>query len=248
MARDVSKTGLRLIQSYEELRLVAYDDHNPNRKLEKGDEIEGTLTIGWGHTGPCTAIGVDSSVYIGQSITEEEADTLFRQDIDDTEADVERTVKVELNENEYAALVSFTYNCGVGALRTLVGTRLNKQNDRVATAEAFAKYNKSTNQKTGEKVVMPGLVRRRAEEAALFLKPVRKENNAGTSTPDNVTKGRDLTGAVRKASMTAGGVGTTIGALWSELGEYGIYAVGLAVAIVIGIGAFLYFKSDKKDD
>jgi len=60
-----------LIKSSEALRLSAYDDVTGNN-VAVGDVCLGTITIGWGHTGP--------DVRPGMTITEEEAERLFQQD------------------------------------------------------------------------------------------------------------------------------------------------------------------------
>lgn len=189
MARDINKAGLEIVKEFEGLRLTAYDDLAPKRKLKKGDKIKGTLTIGYGHTGP--------DVFIGLVIDAREAERLLRQDIDEAEGDVERIVTVPLNENEFSALASFAFNCGAGNLRKLVAGRLNK-GDREATARAFALFNKSKGK------VLAGLTRRRAAEAALFLKPVGAAARAtATQTPDGVAP--RLSGDQKAAAGVAGG-------------------------------------------
>jgi len=175
MARDINAAGIELIRAHEGLRLRAYDDQQPKLRLKADTKIKGTLTIGIGHTGP--------DVKWNSVVTEEEAIRLFRADLDAAEGQVESGVTVPLNDNEFAALVSFTFNCGPGNLRKLVGTRLNRRNDRLATARAFALYTLSQGK------VVPGLVRRRAEEAALFLLPAGGQGSA-TAAPAAVTPAR----------------------------------------------------------
>lgn len=80
---------LALIKHFEGCRLNAYHD------------AVGVPTIGYGHTG---------GVRRGVSITPQEADDLLRMDLDGAQADVLRCVKVPLNDNEYAALVSLAFN------------------------------------------------------------------------------------------------------------------------------------------
>lgn len=71
---------------------------------------------------------------------------------------------LNLNQNQFDALTSFAYNCGKDALRTstLLKRIKAKASDKDITA-AFAMFNKSDGK------VMPGLVKRRREEAKLFL-------------------------------------------------------------------------------
>lgn len=94
-------------------------------------------------------------------------DTL-KLDLSGYEASVKGLVKVPLNENQYGALVSFTYNLGAGNLAK--STLLKKLNagDYEGAAAEFAKWNKAAGK------VMAGLTRRRAAESALFKKPVER--------------------------------------------------------------------------
>lgn len=146
----VNKKTLDLIKSFEGLELKAYKDS------------VGVWTIGYGHT---TAAGAPA-VHAGMTLTEAQAVDLLASDLKKYEAMVKRNVTVDLNENQYGALVSFTYNLGEGNLKssTLL-KKVNEKDFKGATLE-FAKWNKA-----GGKV-LSGLTRRRAAEAALFASPV----------------------------------------------------------------------------
>ena len=133
----ISKKGIDLIKKFEGCSLVAYKCPS------------GIWTIGYGHTG-----GVEK----GQKITQKEADSYFINDIKRFELYVEDNVKIKLNQNQFDALVSFTYNCGVANLRKLTNNR-----NTAAIAAAIPLYNKS-NGKTLE-----GLKKRRQEEYELFI-------------------------------------------------------------------------------
>jgi len=114
----------------------------------------GKETIGYGHTGSAVNKG---------DITEEEASSLLERELRETEKVVQSIVKVPLNSNQLAALTSFTYNCGRGALSQLVGKpgRLNDGNyDSVK--EVLPKYRIA-----GGKI-RKGLVRRRSFELDLW--------------------------------------------------------------------------------
>lgn len=139
-----SSTGRALIRNAEGDKLTAY--YCP----------AGVLTIGVGHTGP--------DVKPGMRITQAESDALLSADLAKFEKAVMRAVTVPLTQNQFDALVSFTYNLGEGNLRssTLL-KRVNASDFRGAAAE-FAKWNKSNGKGLG------GLATRRAAEAALFLK------------------------------------------------------------------------------
>ncbi len=133
--------GLDLLTRYEDFRPKPYDDGT------------GTLTIGYGHT---------RSPVMPASVTEEEARELLRQDLNYFVDVLYREVRVPLNENQFAALVSFVYNVGEGNFRnsTLL-KKLNNANFKAASNE-FEKWTKAKGQ------VLGGLMRRRAAEQQLF--------------------------------------------------------------------------------
>ena len=99
-------------------------------------------------------------------ITMEQAETMLRADLIDTGRDVLSAVGVTLNENQFGALVSFTFNLGIGNLRS--STLLTKLNtgDFSGAANEFPRWVKANGQ------TLPGLVKRRGAERDLFLKLV----------------------------------------------------------------------------
>ena len=103
-------------------------------------------------------------VKLGDAITQERADQLFEAIAEDFAKRVRSFLTVGLNENQFSALVSFTYNVGVANLKK--STLLKKVNinplDPTITDE-FLKWNKA-----GGKV-LAGLTRRREEEAKLYF-------------------------------------------------------------------------------
>lgn len=140
-----NEAGKNLIKDAEGLRLTAY--RCP----------AGVPTIGWG-----TTLGVT----MGMTITKAQAEELFDKDLVKFEKAVERNVKVALNENQFSALVSFTYNLGEGNLKSSTLLRKINAGDFQGAAAEFAKWNKASGK------VLPGLTKRRADERALFLAPV----------------------------------------------------------------------------
>lgn len=150
-----SDSGVALICGHEGFVPRAYDDFRPRYELKPGDAVKGTLTIGYGHTGP--------DVKIGQTITEAQGRELLRSDLAAAEKDVTNAVHVPMKQHEFDALVSFVFN--VGGTNFRKSTLLKKLNagDRAGAAQQFAVWNKSKGQ------VLQGLVRRRAAEAKLFL-------------------------------------------------------------------------------
>lgn len=148
MNKIISENGLALIKRFEGCRLTAYPDS------------VGVWTIGYGHT---------SGVSKGQTLTQAQADAFLRADCAGAEKAVNRyTDTYHWNQNQFDALVSFTFNCGAGNLRTLLdgGARSIAQ-----ISEKIPAYRKA-----GGKVLQ-GLINRRAAEKALFDMPVSPVQN-----------------------------------------------------------------------
>jgi lysozyme len=143
--RRINQDGLDLVKHFEGLYLKAYKDP------------VGIWTIGHGHTG---LQHMDGTVYPGRVITKAEAERLLRYDMNQFERRVEAFAKVALNDNQFAALVSFDFNTGGLGKSTLL-KKLNAGDYQGARAE-FGKWTR------GGGRVLPGLVRRRKAEAALF--------------------------------------------------------------------------------
>lgn len=147
---NVGQRGIGLIKSFEGCKLTAYPD--PGSKDGK------PWTIGWGTT---------RGVRPGMTITQEEADLLLAEDINSFAAAVNRLVTVPLNQNQFDALTSFAYNVGSSNLGSSTLLRLLNEGDYEGAAGQFGRWVKGA---SGE--VLPGLVRRRAAEKALFEESV----------------------------------------------------------------------------
>lgn len=113
----------------------------------------GIPTIGYGHTG---------EVKLGDKITLHQAEVILEHDLLRFESAVS-TAAPKANANQFSALVSFTFNVGVKAMQGSTLLRLFNQGAPNAAAAEFSKWTHAAGQ------VLPGLVKRRAAEAALFL-------------------------------------------------------------------------------
>lgn len=136
-----SDRGIELIKRFEGFADVAYLCS------------AGVLTLGWGHT---------KGVKRGDTCTEEQATEWLRQDLVSAERSVSRLITRPLLQNQFDALVSFTFNLGGGALqRSTLRQKVNRMEDEAAAGE-FLKWNRA-----GGKVLR-GLVLRRQAEAEMF--------------------------------------------------------------------------------
>lgn len=143
-----SQRGIDLIKTFEGLTTMAV-------KL-KGEQY---YTIGYGHYG--------EDVGPNRRVTQDEAEALLRQDLRQFEAWVTQYAPWPLNQNEFDALVSFTYNCGPGSLQALVRGRTKPQ-----VANRMMVYTHS-----GSEAYTQGLINRRTKERALFLAPMEGEED-----------------------------------------------------------------------
>lgn len=127
-------------------------------------DVAGIVTICYGHTGP--------DVKMGMVKTDAECDALFISDVKKHQAPITTGHKancignVLLNYNQRDAVTSFIFNVGNGAFCASTMARKLKASDFEGAALEFPKWNKST--VNGKKVVLKGLVTRRANEQALF--------------------------------------------------------------------------------
>lgn len=152
----INAAGLSLLESFEGEVLFAYDDAvYPPVPYDISAGLRGTLTIGYGHTGP--------DVHPGQRITNQESATLLAADLHGFEVAVNNMVSHNINSNQFSALVCLCYNIGSSALHGSTLMRLLNAGDVMGAADQFAVWNKV------DGVAVEGLTRRRAAERALFL-------------------------------------------------------------------------------
>ena len=141
-----SQKGIDLIVSFEGLKLKAY-------KCPAG-----VWTIGVGHTAGVTE---------GMEITIKEAYKLLRMDLELFEAAITKYITVPVNQNQFDAMVSLCFNIGRAAFRTSLVCRATNRKSFVEAAEAFGNW-----RSVGGRP-LPGLIRRRAAEKALYETPPR---------------------------------------------------------------------------
>lgn len=123
-------------------------------------------TIGYGHTG-----NVDGKpIKEGMKITKEKAEELYRKDFE-THIQPLKEISVPLTNNQKIALASFAFNLGPNGLRNSGIFKRLQVGDYEGAANKFDDYVKQKNKKTGELVVLKGLVTRRKREKELFLTP-----------------------------------------------------------------------------
>ena len=143
----ISDRGIDLIKKHEGLRLTAYLCP------------AGIPTIGYGHT---KTVDI-TDVARGTTITEQQAVDLLRQDLKLVEIFMQRYVDL-LSQNEFDSCCSFAFNVGCRAFsESTLLKRIKAGAPESAIRYEFSRWNKSGTQ------VLPGLVKRRQDEADLFF-------------------------------------------------------------------------------
>jgi len=233
-----SGAGIRHIREFEGERLKAY-------KCSAG-----VWTIGVGHT---SAAG-EPKVVEGMTITANESAAILARDLAAFELGVERMLEVDVSQNQFDVLVSFAFNCGLGALKksTLL-KRVNEGKFDAVPAELM-KWTKA-----GGKEVA-GLVRRRRAEAKLW-RGVDTEQPVdileARLTPEQPKASKSITQSKEaNAAVAAGGLGTIAlvqeviplvkegGSILSAMNT----TVAILVVICVAAGAIWWFRKQRLDE
>jgi lysozyme len=218
---QISRKGLELLKRHEGLRLAAY--------LCPAN----VWTIGYGSTGP--------HVFKGKTISQTEAELLLRKDLSRFEDGVKRLVKVPLTQGQFDALVSFSFNVGLGngqPGKGLAGSTLLKKLNAGRYDDVPAELMKWTR---GGGKVLPGLVKRRRDEAALW-RGVGDADVAGRADgpveppKPPKTMAQSKTGNTAVGGVVAGGLIVATQAQQGAEAAKGISeAIGVPVLILIGL-------------
>ena len=142
MNNKISENGINLIKSFEGLRLSAY-------KCSAG-----VLTIGYGHTGNVKPFDV---------VSEKQAEDILKNDLIKFEKVINDSVCVELNQNQFDALVSFVFNIGATAFKKSTMLKFLNANHFPLAAGQFDRWVYIKGEKSN------GLINRRKKEKELFL-------------------------------------------------------------------------------
>ncbi len=167
--RSVNQATVDLVKQFEGLG----DGNKSTSAIDPYLDPVSIWTIGWGH-----AITYDGRFLKGDAdraqvqalypngITVEQATSLLQSDLMNAGRDVSSVVTVAINDNQFGALTSFTFNLGIGNLKASTLLRKLNAGDYAGAADQFLVWNKAGGQ------VMAGLTKRREAERALFLTAV----------------------------------------------------------------------------
>lgn len=145
---NVSDKAIKMIRHHEGVRVKPYQD------------AIGLWTVGVGHL-----IGDGKTLpdEWNRTLTMGEVDEILRKDLARFEAGVERLCPTGLTQPRFDALVSISFNFGLGNLQRSSIRMKHNRGEFEDAADSFLLYNKA-----GGKI-FKGLVNRRNDERALYL-------------------------------------------------------------------------------
>jgi len=209
----ISKSGLDLIKSFEGFRGTAYLCP------------AGVPTIGWGFT---------AGVSIGDTMTVTEANERLVNDLAIYGESVQTAVVGVCTQTEFDALCSLAWNIGIAGMRKSSVIRLHNAGDKAAAARAFGLWNKAGGR------VMPGLVRRRSAEAALYLAGSNEMPQA-VDVEKPMVKSTTVIAGSTAAIATATQVADSVSKLKGSVEGLGQWLMpALAVIALVAIGVVIY--------
>lgn len=145
----LNKAGADLIKQFEGCKLKSYQCSALR------------WTIGYGNT----FFEDGTPVVAGNAISQQKAEQLFELISNEFSAKVAKLVTSKVNENQFGALVSFAYNCGIANLqKSTLLKKVNSNPNAPSIKAEFLKWNKASGK------VLAGLTRRREAEANLYFK------------------------------------------------------------------------------
>lgn len=214
-----SSQGISLIKEFEGFREHAYRDP------------VGIWTIGYGFT---------RSVQAGDRMTREQADRRLRDELGQYERAVEQATGGDVTQPQFDALVSFAWNVGAKGMAGSSVIKAHNRGDHQAAARAFALWNKA-----GGKV-WPGLTRRRAAEAAMYL------SGEPVEMPQAVEPESHMTASpINRAGVVAGGTAAvatvaetarTVADVKYSVTSLGDWLIPILLLVIVGLCGYLVWQ------
>ena len=137
----ISEEGKALIKKFEGCKLDSYRCS------------ANVATIGYGHT---------KDVSDGDTCTQEEADQMLAEDLEEFESYVDKLVTVDLEQNQFDALVAWTFNLGPTNLKSSTLLRVLNEGKHENVPSEMRRWNKAGDE------TLEGLIRRREAEGLLW--------------------------------------------------------------------------------
>lgn len=158
---EVDDEGLRFIEGFEGWK----------KKMPDGRYCAYQAVFNGKKDVPTIGPGLTEGVLMGMIWTRDECSAAFKKELVKHEAAINRMVTVDMSQHQFNALVSLSYNVGIGAVKRSTVLKKFNAGDITGAAEAFKLFSKAGG------APVAGLIRRRAAEAAMFLDPDGDEIN-----------------------------------------------------------------------
>jgi lysozyme len=214
MTMQMTQEGLALIRRFEGFRANAY--RCP----------AGVWTIGYGHTSQAGP----PAVRAGMVMSEDEADRILAADVQRFADEVAPLLAREVSAAQFSALVSFAYNVGVPAFRSSSVLRaVNAGRFHVVPARLKLWVK-------GGGRVLPGLERRRAAEAELFMSELPPQAGRGVT---GVPKSVELERQARRAGAVVGGAAVAVSAAHALPGWVSVLVL---VAMLLAVAGYASYR------
>lgn len=215
-----SAEGIALIKQFEGFRSEAYQDP------------VGVWTIGYGFT---------KDVQPGDTMTKKQADARLALELADYEVGVMQATGGNVTQCQFDALASFAWNVGIKGMKGSSVIKAHKRGDYQAAARAFGLWNKA-----GGKV-FPGLTRRRAAEAAMYLREAEESPMPQSVDPETpmsqsgINKGAAAAGATATVAAVAEGA-RTAAEIKHSADDLGAWLVPALLVAVVGLCAYIVWE------
>lgn len=176
---------------------------------------------------PTIGYGFTKGVRMGDTMTKRQGEARLKKEIVTYEDQVAKACTVTPNENQLAGMTCLAYNIGVPTFQKSTVLRAHNAGNEQAAARAFGLFNKS-----GGKVYA-GLTRRRAAEAALYLKPEpeKQQDHPMPQTIDAETTLAKSPLSLMGGLTSAGGVLGTVSAVGDQVGDVASKAGSVGAAV-----------------
>lgn len=211
--------------------------------------LAGTPTIGWGET---------DGVRIGMSWTKEQADAAFFAAVTQRAEEIERLCTGPTTKPQLGAMVSLSYNIGLGGFKRSTVLRAHNAGNFDAAARAFGLWNKA--RVNGVLQVVRGLTARRAREAALYLAEEESpypapsaqavvEESSMAKSPINVAGATGVgTGAIAITASAVDSAAPVLNQLKSFADMFNLNPSVVLGAVILGVGAVaMYYRHKQRD-
>jgi len=235
----VSQQGVELVKKFEGLHKVQPDGTVSSYRCPAG-----VWTIGYGAT---------KGVRSGTKLTVQECEDRLLEELNEFGAQVRRVVDVPLTQSQFDAIVSLTFNIGIGNLKSSTLLRKLNAGDYAAVPAQMMRWNKA--RVDGKLTPLKGLTRRRAAEAAVFTMDAQLPSDDGGDTmvqKVTVQDKKPLTKSKTMAGAGVAGAATVLSEITPQVEALIPYAESMKTLFLLlalaGVGLAIYARmKDQKD-